>query len=665
MKKITIYKYISKLLVCLVSVLFFNTIQGQESKFKSAEKLFSTLNYKEAAQAYKKAYEKGAKDKLLFEHLGDSYYFNTDMRNANKWYGKLFEEYENEIDPEYYFRYAHSFQGLGKNNEAKRWMKQFSRLTEKSDTRKQNYVQAANELDAILNINSNYKIKNLSINTKYSDFGVGVYNDDIVYASSKTRDKNTERYQWNNQPFLNLYSASFSSDESNTQLESDKLFSNNINTEYHESNAVFNEDFTKIFFTRNNYANKLGSDDNGVNHLKLYSAELTENSFSDRKKWKNIKELPFNSDEYSVGHPALSDDGTKLFFTSDMPGSIGATDIFVVDILEDDQYSKPKNLGTSINTSGREMFPFTTNNKLYFASDGHLGFGGLDLFSANILNDSYQSPVNMGSPINSPKDDFAFVFDKASNVGFISSNRKGGKGDDDIYSIVPLKEKQEDQNCLQAINGIVSNILTDERLSNVQLDLYDELGVKKATTTSNEIGAYNFDLQLNCKSKYEVRASKLGYKTKVQPTYTEAITGNTYVPLRVETLDKLIVEEQGVLKLKIGIIYFNLDKDFIRSDASIELNKIVLVMSQYPKMHIKIESHTDSRSPNEYNRDLSDRRAKSTRDYLVSQGIEATRIVSAIGYGESRLINHCLDGVPCTESEHQLNRRSEFIIVKM
>ena len=662
MKKITIYKYISKLLVCLVSVLFFNTIQGQENKFKSAEKLFSTLNYKEAAEAYKKAYDKGAKDKLLFQHLGDSYYFNTDMQNANKWYGKLFEEYQNDIDPEYCFRYAHSFQGIGKHNEAKKWMKQFSRSTKKSDTRKLNYVQAANQLDAILDIESSYSIKNLSVNTKYSDFGVGMYKGEIVYASSKTNEKKPERYQWNNQPFLNLYKVPFNTSDYNTEVIADHLFSDDISTDYHESNAVFNKDFTKIYFTRNNYDEKLGSDKNGVNHLKLYSAELKENSFNDKLKWRNIKELPFNSDQYSVGHPALSDDGSKLYFTSDMPGSIGETDIFVVDVLEDDQYSKPKNLGANINTSGREMFPFTQDNKLYFASDGHLGFGGLDLFSANVLNNSYQSPVNMGSPINSPKDDFAFVFDKASSVGFISSNRKGGKGDDDIYSIVPIQQKEL---CEQAVNGIVSNILTDERIANAKLELYNELGVKLATTTSNEIGAYNFDIPLDCRTKYEVRVSKLGYKTSVKPSYTEAVSGSTFIPLRVETLDKLIVEEKGVLKLKIGIIYFNLDKDFIRSDASIELNKIVLVMSQYPKMHINIESHTDSRSPNEYNRDLSDRRAKSTRDYLVSQGIEATRIVSAIGYGESRLINHCLDGVACSESEHQLNRRSEFIIVKM
>ncbi len=662
MKKITIYKYSSKLLACLVSVLFFNAIQGQENKFKSAEKLFSTLNYKEAAQAYKKAYDKGAKDKLLFQHLGDSYYFNTDMQNANKWYSKLFEEYQNDIDPEYYFRYAHSFQGIGKHGEAKKWMKQFSRSTKKSDTRKLNYVQAANQLDAILDIESGYSVKNLSINTKYSDFGVGMYKGEIVYASSKTNEKKPERYQWNNQPFLNLYKASFGTSNYNTEVTTDQLFSDDINTDYHESNAVFNEDFTKIYFTRNNYDEKLGSDKNGVNHLKLYSAELKENSFNDKLKWKNIKELPFNSDQYSVGHPALSDDGSKLYFTSDMPGSIGGTDIFVVDVLEDDQYSKPKNLGANINTSGREMFPFIQDNKLYFASDGHLGFGGLDLFSANVLNDSYQSPVNMGSPINSPKDDFAFTFDKLSNVGFISSNRKGGKGDDDIYSIVPVEQKEI---CEQAVNGIVSNILTDERIANAELALYNELGVKLATTTSSEIGAYNFDIALDCRTKYEVRVSKLGYKTSVKPSYTEAVSGSTFVPLRIETLDKLIVEEKGVLKLKIGIIYFNLDKDFIRSDASIELNKIVLVMSQYPKMHIKIESHTDSRSPNEYNKNLSDRRAKSTRDYLISQGIEAKRIESAIGYGESRLINHCYDGVSCSESEHQLNRRSEFIITKM
>jgi len=416
----------------------------------------------------------------------------------------------------------------------------------------------------------------------------------------------------------------------------------------------------KVYFTRNNFQKRLKDDGEGVNHLKLYSADVEE----DRSKlhWVNIEELPFNSDEYSVGHPALSENEKQLYFTSDMPGAIGGTDIFVVDVLENNEYSEPKNLGNQINTSGREMFPFVMNETLYFASDGHLGFGGLDIFKSNKVDSSFGISTNMGKPINSPKDDFAFVFNEDRNSGFLSSNRKGGKGDDDIYTVIPVEKGPI---CEQGVNGVVTNLVTQERIANANLELFNEVGKRIAVTASNDIGQYDFKITLDCNSRYEVKVAKQGYKSVVKPTLTESITGNTFLPLAIETLEKIIVEEDGLLKLKIGIIYFDLDKDFVRNDAAVELDKIVIVMKQYEAMHINIESHTDSRSPFDYNKDLSSRRAKNTKEYIVAKGIDASRIESAIGYGEKRLINRCADGVKCSEAEHQLNRRSEFIITKM
>lgn len=643
----------------IFTLLLFTTTQAQKSRFKQAEKLFNTLKYQEAANEYQKIYDKGFSNQLLFKHLADCYYFNTDMQNAYVWYGKLFEHYKDSINPEYFFRYAHALQGVGKNDEAKKWMKRFSKNTPHKDRRKINYVQAASELDVILKTNSNYELKNVATNTTYSDFGVAFYGDQVVYASSKTTKEHPKTYYWNNQPYLNIYKGIV--DVEDFDITYDEPFSENINTEYHESNAIFNKELTKVYFTRNNFKKKLGNDKNGVNHLKLYSADLQKNTHNSKKRWVNIQELPFNSNNYSVGHPALSPDEKQLYFASDMPGAIGGTDLFVVDILENNTYSKPKNLGPKINTSGREMFPFMFDNQLYFASDGHLGFGGLDIFKSNLSDQHFQNPANMGKPINSSKDDFAFVFNKKLQSGFISSNRKGGKGDDDIYVITPIEEEV----CTQKIDGIVTNARTNERIANANLSLFDASGNKIATTTSNEIGTYNFNTTLECNTNYTIKVSKSGYKAVVNTIKTQPLNGTTQIPLTMETLDKLIVEEKGILKLKIGIIYFNLNKDLIRNDAAIELNKIVLVMTQYPKMHLKIESHTDSRAAKAYNKDLSDRRAKSTRDYIISQGIEASRIESAIGYGESQLINQCADGVPCSELQHQENRRSEFIITKI
>lgn len=651
-----------KLPILILFVLGSITGFSQERKMKHAYKLFQTLKYKEAAVEYERLYEKGIETPDLYKHLGDSYFFNTDMHNASIWYTRLIEHHQDSISPEYYFRYAHSLQGTGRNKEAKKWMKKFSKTTKVDDIRKTDYLEAKNELDKILQLNSNYELSNVSTNTEYSDFGVGYYGENVVFASSNTETKDPETYYWNNQPYLNLFKGFLNGEFSD--IEAAKLFSEDLNTEYHESNAVFTKDLKRVFFTRNNFQKRLKDDGKGVNHLKLYSADI-EKDKNDRSHWANIEELPFNSDQYSVGHPSLSSDGKQLYFTSDMPGTIGGTDIFVVDVLENNTYSEPRNLGSQVNTSGREMFPFITDGTLYFSSDGHLGFGGLDLFKSSLVDNTFQVATNMGKPINSPKDDFAFVFSEDRNSGFLSSNRIGGKGDDDIYAVMPIQKGPEAPICKQGVNGIVTNLLTQERISNANLELYNEVGKRISTTTSNDIGQYDFKVTLDCNSRYEVKVAKQGYKSVVKPTLTEAVSGTTYLPLAIETLDKLIVEEKGILKLKIGIIYFNLDKDFIRNDAAIELNKIVLIMTQYPKMHIKIESHTDSRMPFAYNEDLSDRRAKSTQAYLISQGIKAKRIESAIGYGEKQLINRCVDGVSCSEQEHQLNRRSEFIITKM
>src|SRR5690606_15659442 len=225
-----------------------------------------------------------------------------------------------------------------------------------------------------------------------------------------------------------------------------------------------------IYFTRNNYEGKLKKDGNGVNHLKLYSATAEEKD--GKIKWGDIKELPFNSDNYSVGQPAVSKDGTKLYFVSDMPGTIGETDIFVVDILEDGNYGQPKNLGETINTTGREMFPYITDRALYFATDGYLGLGGLDVFETIITDGVFQKPINLGAPLNSSMDDFAYIVNEETNKGFVCSNRKSGKGDDDIYSFerTPIV-------CKQVIKGTVSEELTGERIAGATVVLYDDNGV--------------------------------------------------------------------------------------------------------------------------------------------------------------------------------------------
>jgi len=656
----------------IIIVLLVGFTYGQTKNTK-ADKLFDRLWYKEAAELYERELKKEKNyDLNLLKRAGDSYYFNTDMKNAYKWYDVLVSNFGADVEPEYIFRYAHSLQGIGEYRQAKRWMKEFAKRTKMDDNRAEKFNQEDQTVEDVLNIEGEFILKNVRVNTEYSDFGVMYYKDDLVYSSAiDSSNFHTRIYHWNEQPFLNMYLGKLNKEES--EVSKIKEFSDKLNTRYHEATLAFSPDYTTVYFTRNNYNGDLGRDGDGTNHLKLYSAQIRNDKDKDSSyNWYNIKELPFNSEDYSVGHPTLSEDGKLLYFVSDMPGSVGATDIFVVDILEynsdrerdSTSYSKPRNLGTNINTPGREMFPYITGDHLYFASDGHLGLGGLDVFHSKMEDDVFTVPRNLGSPLNSKLDDFNFIIKEDLNTGFVCSNRIGGKGDDDIYSFVRIPGPE--YTCEQNVRGYVSNSITGERISNVKLSLFDSSNNKIEETTSDLNGAYMFQATVDCNTPYRVEAMKSGYGPKEKDFKTANENGETVVALGIETVNELIVEEGGLLKIKIGIIYFDLDKSYIRkNDAAIELNKIVLLMNEYPKMVIQIESHTDARSSDSYNLSLSDRRAKSTREYLISQGISSERIESANGFGETQLINRCSNGIPCSESEHQMNRRSEFIIVKM
>lgn len=667
-----------KNITTIILLLLVGLSYGQTDNYTKADKLFDRLWYKEAAQLYERELKKEKNYSAdLLKKAGDAYFFNTDMKNANKWYDVLISDFGDEIEPEYVFRYAHSLQGIGEYRQAKRWMKEFSKRTKADDNRAKHFDQINETIEDVLNIEGEFTLKNVKVNTKYSDFGVMYYKDQLVYSSAvDSSNFHTRIYHWNEQPFLNMYLGKLNTLESD--VSKIKEFSDKLNTKYHEATLAFSPDYKMVYFTRNNYNGDLGRDEDGTNHLKLYSAEIRkdEKENDSTYNWYNIKELPFNSEDYSVGHPTISEDGKKLYFVSDMPGSVGATDIFVVDILKYKEgetkdstgYSIPRNLGTTINTPGREMFPYITGNELYFASDGHLGLGGLDVFHSRKEDDMFTNPINLGAPLNSKLDDFNFIIKEELNTGFVCSNREGGKGDDDIYSFVriPNPQRLAEQNCEQKVRGFVSNSVTGERISNVEVKLFDKNNVEIESTTTDINGAYKFNTVVNCDMPFKVACTKTGYKPRDKDFKTLNENGETVVALGLDTLNELIVEEGGKLKIKIGIIYFDLDKSYIRkNDAAIELNKIVLLMNEYPNMVIQIESHTDARNTDSYNMELSDRRAKSTRDYIISQGIAADRIESAKGFGESQLINRCSNGVPCTEAEHQMNRRSEFIIVKM
>lgn len=641
----------NKLLLILSIIISFNAT-AQERQIAKANEDYEKYAYIDAISIYEKVAEKGYTDAEMLKKLGNSYYFNADLENAGKWYGQLFE-LTSDVEPEYYFRYSQCLKSQKNYTLANEYLEKFANAN-KGDARAKLFIENKDYLGDINKISNRYSIEDAGINTEYSDYGGNFYKDQFVFTTTRdTGGVAKIKHTWTNQAFSNLYAATVSSEGF---LVNPEPFSKEINSKFHESSAVFTKDGNTVYFTRNNYLNgKKRTNEADVILLKLYKAEKVNG------KWTNISELPFNSNEYNTAHPALSPDDKTLYFASDMPGTRGLSDIFKVAINEDGTYGTPENLGDQINTEGRETFPFVSqNNEFYLASDGHLGLGGLDVFVFKIKEDgTYSTILNVGAPVNSPSDDFSYIIDDATRVGFFTSNREGGKGYDDIYKFkeeVPLPF-----NCNQTVTGTVVDEETNDMIPNAMVRLFDENMNQVNETFADENGVYNFE-DLDCDTKYFVRVDSKDFETIETPIHTEAKPGKLIVDTVLPKKIKKVTTGDDLAKtFNIKIIYFDLDKSNIRKDAAKDLAKIVEVMKENPTMKIDVRSHTDSRQTNEYNQKLSDLRAKSTIAWMVKNGIDASRLTGR-GYGESQLVNKCADGVECSEEEHQANRRSEFII---
>ena len=508
-----------------------------------------------------------------------------------------------------------------------------------------------------------YSIKNLEINNEYSNFGTSYYGEDKVIYASPREGFQVIKNVWkpNEQPFLDLYIGDIAEDGELTNV---KRINKDVNSRYHEADVVYTNDLQTVYFTRDNYQNgEVIKGKDGMVHLGIYKADVIAPG-----EWKNVEPLPFNHPDYSVGHPALSPDNKTLYFVSDIPGGYGQTDIFKASINEDGTYGSPVNLGAKVNTAGREMFPFmAANNILYFSSDKAGGMGNLDIYAVKL--DSRSEPINLGAPINSFNDDFAFLKRPGDDFGYFSSNRTSGKGDDDIYyfkELVPLKMP-----CTQVAEGVVRDKDTGKRVPGALVILLDAEGNEIEVLVVKEDAKFAFDI--DCESAYKVVGSKEGYTED-----SKEFTSNTELELGLD-LDLNIAKEAepevapGVTKSdydscqqaldNVNSIYFDLDKSYIRPDAANELDKVVKIMKRCPNIKIEASSHTDSRASHKYNEALSERRAQATVDYIVNVGGISPDRIRAVGYGETRLRNRCKDGVKCSEAEHQVNRRTQFDIV--
>lgn len=635
------------LIVLLCTAFLTLHLHSQNRKLDRAQRSFEGMAFIDAIEIYKKVYEAGYHSPEIFYRLGDAYFFNAEYAKATAWYEKFFKDTTDSIAPIYELRFAQCLNAIDQKELSKHYYNNFLKKTG-FDSISSGVRTAEYYMDLIQKNSGRYTVKPMALNSEGVDFGTSFYGDKVVFASTRDTISAHKRISaWDGLSFLDLYQVK-QSELVNTDSPKVKSLPGDVNSKYHESTACFTSDGKTMFFTRNNST----PSDSKENKLKIYRAELIEG------KWTNVSDLSINGDDFSNAHPALSVDGSRLYFVSDRPGSIGETDLYYADILDKKgRLGNAVNLGKDINTPGRESFPFVTaDGKLYFSSDGHFGLGGYDVFYARPKKDGGYRLLNVGKPINSSQDDICFVI--RDNRGFLSSNRPESGRYDDIYSFVEHINIEE--LFKGKINGTVLNIETKTPLKRATVSLFDDSGNEISKLVTDELGIYEFTVDQDL--SYYLKSTKMDFQG--DDAYVQMHGRELHEQdLLLKPVAQEVTNGFDLAKLLNIVIYFDFDKYHIRDDAKVELEKLVVALKEYPKLQVSIRSHTDSRATDQYNLRLSGNRAKATREYLVSRGISPTRL-QAKGMGETELINHCSDGVICSESEHQKNRRSEFIIVK-
>ncbi len=727
-----------KRLLLLTLVLSFTfTVFSQKTKEKGDD-YYKAYSYKESVAKYERIKDK---DIDINRKLAISYYNLNDYLKSMEYWEQVVKDDKHESEDLY--NYAAVLAINERYEEAEEWMTKFYEQN-KGDRRAQMRVADAQFYKLLQENKGIFTVENSRINSEQQDFGTCYFKDKIVFASSRAKPAKIIKrvWNWNELPYLDIYVADV--DSSNHLKKVSKFRGKDINKKLHEGPATFNKAGDYMVFTRNNYA---GQSEDDIVKLQLFSTKF------ENDKWTEPQAFSFNSSEYSVGHAALTENADTMYFVSDMPGGYGGTDLYMITREGEGSWTEPVNLGETVNTEGNEMFPFIhPDGLLFFASNGFPGLGGLDVFVSPTANGKIGKAENLGVPINSSYDDFAFILDSAQQSGFFSSNRKDGNGDDDIYSFKlsePLKVQKFKYIAGKAHdeNGVV--------LANVEVLLLDADGNTLSSVITDETGKYKFTVEPD--KKYSLSGTKTDYtkgnvstntsgeeeivyadlllktipKSSLLLVVTDAETGLPLDPAVVMTdhvknssenfsvpsegrylislsdkklndvLDysfaltregylpnthtfKQTLNKEGQIevhvqmrkageavavdpKIELPIIYFDFDKSNIRTDASEKLDEVVAIMQKYPTIVIELSSHTDCRGSKAYNIALSDRRAKSSAKYIKARISNPERIYGK-GYGESRLTNGCAcegdEKSSCSEAEHQLNRRTEFEIIK-
>lgn len=636
-------------------LLMFFSLSLSAQPIHKAERAMQKYDYARAVTILKKAVEKDKYRNDAIPLMAECYRLQRDVLNAKAWYQEAISVAGAKPGVLLYF--AQSLQATGEYSKAKEIFLTFSKHSAKG-------LLFATHCDSVLgpwrNIKPSAEIKNVSnINTVASDFGAALYRGMLIFASDFLKQSGEDSpYGWTGRGYLDIKKSSpVIKNDFTRDMRSPMPFSPKLNQMFHDGPASFSPDGNTIYFTRS-YKDK-AKKEKGVktNMLKIFISNKIAGG------WSVPKAFIYNSTDYSVGHPAASPDGKTLFFASDMPGGQGGTDIWMC-TLKNGLWSSPVNLGSVINSTENEMFPYVSEDgTLYFASEGHPGYGALDIFSSKPADGKWSSPVNLKSPLNSSFDDFALAFVPGTKKGFFSSNRPGGQGNDDIYSFKLIEYAPEPTVAVIAeipkqeyISGVIKDKVTMKPLEGATAFVYntrtgDVFVVKTDPDGRYELPAENLD-------DYIVKGMKPTYIADcltINVSATDDITENKPRDL---LLDKLAINRT----FRIDNIYYDFDKFNIRADAKPELDKLVTIMKENP-INVELGSHTDCRGSFTYNDRLSQNRAASAVGYIISQGIDQSRI-TAKGYGEHQLVNKCADGVDCSEAEHQANRRTEFKITE-
>lgn len=615
------------------------------SGIHKAERLYQAFEYTKAVPVYEKIAGKQSKHTTLaMSRLGDINRLSSRFEQSAEWYKKAIEA--GDAKPDVYLYNGQVLRSLGKYEEALAMFEKYIQLNP-SDKRGNLYAEYCRQYIAQSDVVEMYDVVNVKgLNSPYSDFSPVVVNDGVVFTSDRSSGTGARLYGWTGAYYLDLYKAGVPemTDPDKDLSPKPEILSHELNMPYHDGPASFSKDCKTIYFTR--VFRKNGDLDTSrfyTNKLKIFTSTY------DGQKWSEPEPFYLNSESYSVGHPAISPDGQTLYFASDMPGGNGGTDIYSVQLV-DGKWSNVKNLGTTINTFGNEVFPFIDNDgNMYFASDGLPGLGSLDIFKSTFREGSWEKPENLKEPVNTAADDFGFHKSNSGQVLF-SSNRSGGLGGDDIYMGALIKYADS-----VLISGLVKDRNTGEVLPGATVLAWNTVMENVLVLKTDQNGRY--ETWVKPGTSYVFKSVKTGFTT-------DCLT--VKIPLFVresnhQNRDLLLVKLKLNEIFKLENVYYDFDKWNIRTDAASELDKLVSFLKQNPGVKIELGSHTDCRGTHRYNERLAERRAESAVKYINEKGI-SKEIISAKGYGETKLVNQCSDGVNCSEEEHQNNRRTEIKI---